>query len=135
MDLVLDANVLFAALIRDSHTRHLILSSSWTFYIPEFLFEELMNNLDVITEKTGLSEEKVRDLFTELMIRASITSVPSSEFIEYFEQAESVCPDPDDVHYFALALKLRCAIWSNDKKLKEQNIIKVYATKELSEPK
>ena len=34
--------------------------------------------------------------------------------------------------YFALALKLNCAIWSNDKKLKEQNKIQVCSTHELS---
>lgn len=34
--------------------------------------------------------------------------------------------------YFALALKLKCPIWSNDKKLKEQNIITIYHTHELS---
>ena len=36
-----------------------------------------------------------------------------------------------DVLYFALALKLKCGIWSNDKKLKEQNKVKVYCTGEL----
>jgi len=41
-------------------------------------------------------------------------------------------PDPDDMAYFALALKLNCAIWSNDKKLKEQDKVKVYNTHELS---
>ncbi|MBI2152065.1 hypothetical protein HYU21_05030 [Candidatus Woesearchaeota archaeon] len=33
--------------------------------------------------------------------------------------------------YFALALKLNCALWSNDKKLREQSEVKVYNTYEL----
>ena len=50
----------------------------------------------------------------------------------YVEEAEKLTPDPDDMAYFALALKLNCAIWSDDKKLKEQDKIKVYHTYELS---
>ena len=50
----------------------------------------------------------------------------------YVEEAEKLTPDPDDMAYFALALKLNCAIWSNDKKLKDQNKIKIYNTHELS---
>ena len=33
--------------------------------------------------------------------------------------------------YFALALKLNCGIWSNDKKLKNQDKVKVYSTEDL----
>ncbi len=46
-------------------------------------------------------------------------------------QAKSICPDPDDIQYFALALKLGCPIWSNDKALKEQNTVEVISTGEL----
>ena len=51
--------------------------------------------------------------------------------IDYVKEAEKLTPDPDDMPYFALALKLNCAIWSNDKKLQEQDQIKVYPTPEL----
>jgi len=33
--------------------------------------------------------------------------------------------------YFALALKMKCPIWSNDKRLKEQKTIKIISTDEL----
>ena len=42
-----------------------------------------------------------------------------------------ISPDEKDTAYFALALKLKCAIWSNDKKLKEQDKVTVYNTGEL----
>ena len=41
------------------------------------------------------------------------------------------CPDPKDIVYFALAIHLRCSIWTNEKKLKEQEEIRVYHTHEL----
>lgn len=36
-----------------------------------------------------------------------------------------------DTEYFALALKLKCSVWSNDKKFKKQDKVKVYSTNEL----
>jgi predicted nucleic acid-binding protein len=43
-----------------------------------------------------------------------------------------MCPDENDLEYFALALKLRYAIWSQDKTLKQQQIIRIYSTEELN---
>ena len=49
-------------------------------------------------------------------------------------EARTISPDPDDEPYFALALNLGGGLWSNDKKLKdEQAIIHVYTTKDLVE--
>lgn len=48
-------------------------------------------------------------------------------------QAQSITPDKYDQDYFALALKLGCPIWSNDKALKGQKRIKVYSTKEVAD--
>jgi predicted nucleic acid-binding protein len=58
--------------------------------------------------------------------------VPREEFEEYLEMAEKISPDPDDFMYFALALKLKCPIWSNDKELKKQNKVIIYSTEDLT---
>ena len=50
---------------------------------------------------------------------------------KYIEDAGKISPDDKDVMYFALALKLRCIIWSNDAKLKEQDKIIIYNTTEI----
>ena len=48
------------------------------------------------------------------------------------EKARKISPDEKDTVYLALALKLRCGLWSNDKDLKEkQNSVQVYSTEEL----
>ena len=44
-----------------------------------------------------------------------ITIIPLEEFSRYLDEAEKISPDPDDIIYFALALKLKCGLWSNDK--------------------
>ena len=58
-----------------------------------------------------------------------------NEFREFEEKAKKISPDPDDVLYFALALRLRCAVWSNDKKLKEQKIVNILTSEEIFKQK
>jgi len=47
------------------------------------------------------------------------------------KEADNLSPDIKDSQYFALAMKFNCSIWSNDKKLKEQDIINIYSTSDL----
>ncbi len=129
---MVDANIIFAALIKDSHTRHLLLSSGWTFYVPEFILAEVNKYLDTLSAKTGLTRTEVKELLARLITAANIKIVPATEFSELLPRATEVCPRPEDIQYFALALKLRCALWSNEKKLKEQNHVTVYNTQELT---
>ena len=131
MELVVDANVFFSALMRNSHTRHFLVFSGHTLYTSEFVFEEIMKHRDEVSKKTLLSDEEVKSLLNDIIALANILVIPLSEYKEFIKAAQRICPDIDDVHYFALALKLKCAIWSNDKKLKEQDKIKVYASHEL----
>ena len=69
------------------------------------------------------------DIFNK--IKQIITIIPSEEFDSFISQAKEISPDHDDVMYFALALKLNSGIWSNDKKLKLQDKVKIFSTKDL----
>ena len=131
MDLVVDANILFSALIKGSFTYSLLFSGKFHLFTPEYIFTELEKHKEEILEKTGRTSEEFFRLLDILKRRISI--IPLEELIEYVEEAEKITPDPDDMAYFALALKLNCAIWSNDKKLKEQDKIRIYHTHELTE--
>ena len=130
MDLVIDANVLFSALIKDSFAYNLLFSGSFHLFTPEYIFTELENHKEEILNKTERTDEEFFRLLETLKRRVII--VPLEELIPYVKEAERLTPDPDDMAYLALALKLNCAIWTNDKKLKEQDQIKVYNTHELS---
>ena len=131
MDLVVDANVVFAALIKeDSFAYSLLFSDKFHLFTPEYIFIELEKHKEEILEKTERTTEEFFRLFE--VIKRRIAIIPLGELVPYVEEAEKLTPDPDDMAYFALALKLNCAIWSNDKKLKEQNKIKVYNMHELS---
>lgn len=129
MILVVDANVLFAALIKESSSYYLFFEDNLELYAPEFLFEELDKYKYLIQKKSSRSIEDVEQAIS--ILKNKINIVPYSEIQPFIKTASKICPDKNDIQYFALALKLNCAIWSNDKQLKQQNIIKVYDTEEL----
>src|SRR3989344_3735795 len=100
--------------------------------VARVAFEEKINQIEFlrkIISKSKLTEKDVNDFIDLLKNRIKI--VPEEFFIGYREKAGNICPHEKDITYFALALFLKCPIWSNEKKLKEQDYIKIYTTKEL----
>jgi len=129
MILVIDANILISALIKNSVTAELIFKQDLKLFTSEFIIEEFLKYEDLILKKTSRTKEE----FVEFMhiLKEIITVIPKEEYSGFIKEAEVICPDENDVDYFALALKLKCGVWSNDKKLKKQDKIKVYSTGEL----
>lgn len=132
MELVVDANVLFSALIaRDGKTRELLMTSGLSLFMPEFVLDEFNKHLSELSDKTQLTKETLTNILRDILVYSNLRIVPLTGLKSTLVDADSISPDPDDVQYFALALKLRCGIWSNDKKLKKQRKIKVYSTEDL----
>lgn len=131
MDLVVDANILFSVLIKKGKTEELIFETDLHLFAPEFIFEEFENYRREILGKT----ERTNEEFEELMniLKKKIMAIPNEETDIYIQEAGKICPDKKDIDYFALALKLKCPIWSQDKELKEkQKIVKIYSTEDLA---
>ncbi len=129
MDLVVDANIIFSALIKDSFSCYLLFSDRFHLFTPEYIFAEFEKHEEEILEKTERTTEEFYRLLEVLKRR--ITIVPLEELTEHVDKAEEISPDSGDMAYFALALKFNCPIWSNDKKLKQQDKVQVYHTHEL----
>ena len=129
MELVIDANILFSALIKNSLTAELVFNDEIKLYSPEFIIEEFLKYEDEILEKT--SRTKGDFVMTMHMLKDIISVVPQEEYSALIVQGKEISPDPNDVLYFALALKLNCAIWSNDTRLKKQDKVKVYSSSEV----
>ena len=127
--LVVDANVLFSALIKDSVTAELLLHQGFILFTPEFIMQEFLKYQADILNKTSRTEAEFMQIVN--MLNDIITVVPSEEYSEFMNEAEVISPDKKDVMYFALALKLKCAMWSNDKHLKNQDKVKIYSTGDL----
>jgi len=129
MDLAVDANIIFAALIKEGKTHELFFNERMHLFTPEFFFIEFEKHVKEILKKTNRTEKEFIQLIS--ILKRKIVFIPLEELLPYVDEAEIICPDPDDIAYFALALKLKCPIWSNDKSLKKQKIVTVYSTEEL----
>ena len=128
MDLVIDSNILFAALLKESGTSDILFKH--TLYAPEFIFEEFRKYKDYLKGKTKRTKENFNKLFD--LFEQNVLLIPKEEIEPFMEKARKISPDEKDIIYLALALKLRCSLWSNDRSLKEkQNVIQVYSTEEL----
>ena len=57
MKLVVDANVLFAALIKEGSTAELLISDKLQLFAPEFLFTEFSKYEELILKKTHRSKK------------------------------------------------------------------------------
>lgn len=127
MKLVVDANIIFAALIAPAgQTASLILLSGHELLSPAYVIEEINKYKSEIIRKSGLSPEEIDIIFNLLFSKIRICHA-----ITIPEKVLCACPDSDDALYVALALEEQCALWSNDKALKQQNLVVVYTTTEL----
>lgn len=130
MIVVVDANILFSALINPSgKTGELLFSNELELFTPEFVLAELHDHKDLILEKTGFKDEELDLLVT--LISTRITILSHVFFDHAMPLAEKITPDVDDTEYFALALHLTCPLWSSDKALKKQKDVAVLNTQEL----
>lgn len=129
MRLVIDANILFSALIKDGKIAELLVNNMGELYAPDFLLEEFKKHKKELLGKTKRSNQEFEFIFG--LLKQMIISVPFSDYATFLPRAAEISPDPDDVPYLALALKLEIPLWSDDKKLKQQSHVRVYCTREL----
>ena len=133
MKIVIDTNVLFSALLKDSLTRRLILEYEDKFLFPIFIFEEMRRHQAHLLAKSRMEETDFSKLL-DLLLRKVIV-VPTTELRTKEKEAKALAQDidPDDAIFFACALAHDATIWSDDKALKGQDKVSVITTKEMKE--
>lgn len=130
MKLVIDANILFSSLIKDGKTAEITLDKKIQLFCPEFLFEEFLKYKDYILTKTHRSIDDFNKFYT--ILTNKITIISEKKIKPFLKEAEQISPDPKDTVYLALAISINAYLWSNDKKLKEnQSTVKVLTTSDL----
>lgn len=85
MKIIIDANILFAALIRDSTTRRIILESDGQFLFPAFLFEEMEKHIEILHSKSGLSGDEFARLLQ--LILEKVLVIPTETLDPFREKA------------------------------------------------
>jgi predicted nucleic acid-binding protein len=132
LNIVIDSNVLFSALIKNSLTRKMILLYTGKFLFPSFIFDELEKHKGELVEKSGMGAKQFEMLLTILLQRVQI--VPTDILLSYEKKAYDTVKDidPDDILFIACALAHPDSIlWSDDKKLKQQTVVPIINTKEM----
>lgn len=134
MNVIIDSNTLFSALIKDSTTRRIILDYDGLFLFPSYIFIEMQKHKAELLKKSGMAENDLNKLLQLVLKKAVI--VPNEVLLPYKEEAYEIVKaiDPDDVLFFACALAYKNSIiWSDDKRLKRQPKVQVLNTEEFAE--
>jgi predicted nucleic acid-binding protein len=134
MKLVVDANELFAGIIAkgkklQSWTLDILFSDEVELFAPFRLLAELEKNRDEIRSKSGFSLHDFEAFVGILKLR--VRFIPLEKFLDKVPEAKELAPHLKDVEYFALALKLDCPIWAQEKAFKKQSRVKAFATSDL----
>ena len=133
MELVVDANRIIAALIKDSQSRSIIVSRRFRLHTIEFGVKEVEKYKNLIKKKACINEQQFSFLMNRLLSKIRVYSekeISEKSAMQALELMEKI--DIDDVPFIALSLELNKPIWSDDKHFKQQKKIRVYTTKELA---
>jgi len=129
MELVADTNVIVAAILRDGLTRRLIFNPELKLFAPKYVWEELREHRKELVGKIGLDEQDYEEAVKLIFSNISIIEYKTCKKFE--AQACSISPDADDWPFLAVALWKGATLWSNDKRLKQQDEVEVCSTAEL----
>ncbi|HLC36948.1 MAG TPA: PIN domain-containing protein [archaeon] len=129
MKVIIDANILFSALLKKGLTRRVLFIPEIELYSPEFLFEELAKYRNYLLKKF-LGKPEEFELLLELLT-SQIKFIADKELKPFLPASASLIEDSKDWLYLACALKEDAIIWSNDKSFKKQKRIKTFTTIEM----
>lgn len=132
MILIVDTNIVFSALLKESETRKLLIESPWILYAPTTLVEEIMKYKTEILRRSGLSEKEFSCLFALLL--ESVNVVEKERYNTYLDEAKKLLgtEHSGDIPFLALALSMQNdGIWTEDIDFEKQQKVKIWKTKEL----
>ena len=129
MKITVDANVLFACLIKDSATRKLFFNPALSLFSPEFIVGEFARHLVKVRKKSGLRDEELYRLVDKVI--GQLVLVPDKDLKPFLPAAASLVDDPKDWLYIACALYKNTIIRSHDLDSGTQKRVRIISTKEL----
>jgi len=132
MKLVIDSNRLFAAFIKKSISRAILLSKKFEFYAPFELLDEFEKYKDYLINKSKIDLVTFESLYISLL--EPIYLVSFEKYEKEYDKAIKIMQEIDirDAPFVAIGLALDLdGIWSEDAHFLEQNAIAVYSTSDL----
>ena len=119
MNIVVDTNIVFSALINSRSTISEIIVTPYNnfkYYTSNYLFDELEEHKSKLQKASKLSEKEIDRTKLELFKYIDIISL---EIIpaEIWQEAKNLTfdIDPDDIPFVALSIYLDAYLWTGDK--------------------
>ena len=134
MRIVLDANIVIAALLGSRATLTIITSQNHMFYAPKFILKEVEKYKEDICERINQSELEFDENFEVLKVFINIANI--EEYDLFMPKAKEAMEKRDwkDCDYLACALAVNADfIWTNDKDFTIQTLIIAKNTNEFIE--
>lgn len=131
MRLIVDTNILIAALIRDSMTRHILIHSNAELITLPYSEAEILKHKQYILTKANIQEEEFDHLRFSLMKK--LIFLEEYKLVSCWKDAIKIMDkiDPDDTPFIAAALAINADIWSDDKHFEKQKRIKIWKTQDI----
>lgn len=132
MRLVIDTNRIIAALIKDSTTRRIILTSGIRFITVGLSLKEIEKYRCEILTKAGIDGETFDEILSDLFEKIDVVDDVVIE--KWMKMAREIMDsiDADDTKFVALALSVENdGIWSEDEHFFKQKVIKTWRTAEV----
>jgi predicted nucleic acid-binding protein len=129
MKVVVDTNIIFAALLRENSRllEHLLLSST-EFYSMRFVVVELFKHKERIVQHSQLPENEMLDFLHRILTNIRFVDEQLIS-IKSYTLAYRYCHETDikDLPFLALAIDLDAPLWTMDKKLIEGTLSKGFS--------
>lgn len=130
--IVIDTNILIAALLKEGTTRKITIESALDFAYPEIALQEIIKYKNYILEKSRYTEREFETILNKLL--EYITLVPLEIIKSKLKEAQAIMAniDVNDVVFIVTALTLdNATIWSDDRDFEKQQKIRILKTSEL----
>jgi predicted nucleic acid-binding protein len=130
--LVVDSNVVFAALLRAGTTRAILVDPPFRLLAPEWMLVEMRRHRVAIADRAGLSESEFDLLFA--LVTQGIEIVPLAGYKAFIDEASNRMGgrDPGDAPFLALALATRCdGIWTQNVRHFKEAGLRIWSTEDL----
>jgi predicted nucleic acid-binding protein len=131
MEIVIDTNIIIAALLKEGLTRKIIFLSPLDMCTVPHAKSEIEEQREELLNKSKLDIESFKSLTDVIFMKINV--VPLDVFEPCKEKAIEIMRDIDidDSPFLALAMALNCSIWSNDGHFKKQDVVNVYTTNKI----
>ncbi len=125
MKIVVDANRIIAALLKQSTTRDILFDDTFEFVTPEYTRKEIEEHREELKKKAKLSDEGFELVLALVFERMTI--LPEPEYSGFIEECEKELDDCDDAPYLAASIATKAiGIWSHDPHLLKQKKARIF---------